>query len=66
LLRPILDLLIVTELLDKTTLALDFKRIFNLIKRALPPNYKAYFIFNRLDKYNYIKGKILIQELQKL
>ena len=59
LLRPISDLLMVAELL-KTTSALDFKRIFYLIKRALLPDYKAYFILNRLDKCNYTKGKILI------
>ncbi|XTI89671.1 hypothetical protein V2W45_1284894, partial [Cenococcum geophilum] len=66
LLRPILDLSIVAELLDETTSAPDFKRIFYLIKRALPPDCKAYFILNGLDECDYAEGKILVQELRKL
>ena len=66
LLRPISDLSIVAELLSETTSTLDFKKIFNLIKRALPPNYKAYFILDGLDECDYTEGKILIQELRKL
>jgi len=66
LLRPISDLSMVAELLNKTTSAPDFKRIFNLIKCALPPDYKAYFILDGLDECDYAEGEILIQELRKL
>jgi ankyrin repeat domain-containing protein 50 len=66
LLRPISDLSIMAELLDETTSGPDFKRIFNIIKRALPPDCKAYFILDGLDECDYTEGKILIQELRKL
>jgi DNA replication protein DnaC len=60
LLRPISDLSIVAEWLNETTSAPDFERIFNLIKRALPPNCKAYFILDGLDECDYTEGKTLI------
>jgi ankyrin repeat domain-containing protein 50 len=66
LLRPIPDLTIAAELLDETSLALDFERIFSLLQRALPPNCKAYFILDGLDECDYAEGKALIQQLRKL
>jgi ankyrin repeat domain-containing protein 50 len=66
LLRTIPDLTIAAELLDETSLALDFERIFSLLQRALPPNCKAYFILDGLDECDYAEGKALIQQLRKL
>jgi ankyrin repeat domain-containing protein 50 len=66
LLHPIPDLAIVAELLDETSLALDFERIFSLLQRALPPNCKAYFILDGLDECDYAERKVLIQQLRKL
>jgi hypothetical protein len=66
LLRPIPDLAIVAELLDETSLVLNFERIFSLLQRALPPNCKAYFILDGLDECDYAERKVLIQQLWKL
>src|SRR5271170_2060402 len=66
LLRPIPDLAIVAELLDETSPALDFERIFSLLQRALPPNCKAYFILDGLDECDDAERKVLIQQLRKL
>ncbi|KAH0551075.1 hypothetical protein GP486_007577, partial [Trichoglossum hirsutum] len=65
-LRPIPDLAMVAEILDETTSALDFERIFTLLQRALPPDRRAYFILDGLDECNYAERKILIQGLRKL
>ena len=66
LLRPIPDLQMVAELLDETSPALDFEKIFSLLQRALPPNCKAYFILDGLDECDYAERKLLIQQLRKL
>ncbi|KAI9763674.1 MAG: hypothetical protein M1839_006322, partial [Geoglossum umbratile] len=66
LLRPIPDLAMVAEILDKTTSALDFERIFTLLQRVLPPDCKAHFILDGLDECDYAERKMLIQQLRKL
>jgi ankyrin repeat domain-containing protein 50 len=66
LLRPIPDLAVVAELLDKTSPALDFERVFSLLQCALPPNCKAYFILDGLDECDYAERQVLIQQLHKL
>ena len=66
LLRPIPDLAMVAEFLNETSPALDFERIFSLLRRALSPNCKAYFILDGLDECDYAERKILIQQLRKL
>jgi ankyrin repeat protein len=66
LLRPILNLAIVAELLNKTTSAWDFEILLSLFRRALPPSYRAYFILDGLDECDSTEKKNLIQHLGKL
>ncbi|KAI9760034.1 MAG: hypothetical protein M1840_002750, partial [Geoglossum simile] len=66
LLRPIPDLAMAAEILDETTSATDFERIFTLLQRTLPPDHKAYFILDGLDECDYAERKTLIQRLRKL
>ena len=65
-LLPIPDLTMVVELLNETSPALEFERIFSLLQRALSPNCKAYFVLDGLDECNYAERKILIPQLRKL
>lgn len=66
LLLPIPDLAMVAKFLDDTTLALDFDRLFNLLRRALPSTYKAYFILDGLDECGDNERNQLILQLRKL
>jgi hypothetical protein len=66
LLRPIADLDIAAEFLDDTTSALDFERMFSLLRRALPSTYRAYFILDGLDECDYNERSILTLKLRKL
>ncbi|KAI9854299.1 MAG: hypothetical protein M1813_001292, partial [Trichoglossum hirsutum] len=66
LLRPIPDLAIAAEILDETTSALDFERLFTVLQRAIPPERKAYFILDGLDGCDYAERKMLIQRLREL
>jgi hypothetical protein len=61
LLRPIPDLSMAAGFLDETTPALDFKGLFSLLQRALPPNFKAYFILDGVDECDNVERQILIQ-----
>lgn len=56
----------VAECLNTTIPAQDIERIFRLLQRNLPPDYKAYFILDRLDECEYAKREILIYQLRKL
>ncbi|KFY57612.1 hypothetical protein V497_05456 [Pseudogymnoascus sp. VKM F-4516 (FW-969)] len=67
LLRPRADLAMVTGFIDRTsTLALDFHAIFSLLKRALPPKSRAYFVLDGLHECDSAERGILIPQLQKL
>ena len=65
-LRTIPDLAIVAELCDTTSSAPDFEKILSLLHRALPPDYKAYFVLDGLDECNRSERDTLVQQLQKL
>jgi len=65
LLRTISDLAIVAELCEET-LALDFGKILSLLRRALPPDHKAYFVLDGLDECDHFERNILAQQLQQL
>jgi ankyrin repeat domain-containing protein 50 len=52
--------------LDETTPVLDFKGLFSLLQRALPPNFKAYFILDGVDECDDVERQILIEQLRKL
>ena len=66
LLYPISDLAKAAEVLNETILAHDCEGIFRLLKRALPPDYKAYFILDGLDECDYTERELLIQQLRNL
>jgi ankyrin repeat protein len=69
LLRPVTDLAIVTRFINKTTtgtLALDFENIFSLLRHALLPMSKAYFVLDGLDECDSAEREILIPQLRKL
>ena len=66
LLCPIPNLVMVAELLNKTTSALDFETLLSLFQHALPPNYRAYFILDGLDECDSTEKQNLIQYLGKL
>jgi ankyrin repeat protein len=67
LLRPMTDLAIGTRFIDETTtLAMDFEKIFGLLRCALPPKFKAYFVLDGLDECDSAEREILIPQLQKL
>ncbi|KAI3328863.1 hypothetical protein HD806DRAFT_519243 [Xylariaceae sp. AK1471] len=65
-LRTIPDLAIVAKLCDTTSPAPDFEKIFSLLHRALPPDYKAYFVLDGLDECNRSDRDILVEQLRKL
>ncbi|KIM96862.1 hypothetical protein OIDMADRAFT_68677, partial [Oidiodendron maius Zn] len=67
LLRPIADLTIATGFINETTtLALDFEKISHLLKLALPPKSKAYFVLDGLDECDSAEREILISQLRSL
>ncbi|KAH6874161.1 hypothetical protein B0T10DRAFT_587963, partial [Thelonectria olida] len=66
LLRPIPDLTIVEELVDKTTSVVDSERILSMLQRALPPNFKASLVLDGLDECDDLQRGTLIQQLRKL
>ncbi|KAH9205014.1 hypothetical protein DL95DRAFT_318379 [Leptodontidium sp. 2 PMI_412] len=66
LLRPIPDLSVAAGFLDETTLALDFEELLSLLQRALPPNFKAYFILDGVDECNDVERQSLIRQARKL
>jgi hypothetical protein len=65
-LRTIPDLAVVAELCDQTSSAPDFDEILNLLRRALPPDYKAYFVLDGLDECDKLERDTLVQQLKKL
>jgi hypothetical protein len=66
LLRPIPDLSMAVGFLDETTPALGFEKLFSLLQRALPPDFKAYFILDGVDECDDVERQILIEQLRKL
>ena len=67
LLRLRADLAMVAGFIDKTTtLALDFEAILGLLKRALPPKSRSYFVLDGLDECDSAEREILILQLRKL
>ncbi|KAH6669833.1 hypothetical protein B0J14DRAFT_486435 [Halenospora varia] len=66
LLRPIPDLHVAAEFLDETTSALDFEDLLSLLQRALPPNFKAYFILDGVDECSDVERQILMRQVRKL
>jgi hypothetical protein len=66
LLRLIPDLAMEADCLNETVPAQDFERIFRLLQRNLPPDYKAYFILDGLDECDHAEREILIYQLRKL
>ncbi|KAF2793318.1 hypothetical protein K505DRAFT_277134, partial [Melanomma pulvis-pyrius CBS 109.77] len=66
LLRTMPDLAMVAELCDETNSSPDFDEILELLCRALPPNYKAYFVLDGLDECVQSERDILVQQLKKL
>ncbi|KAH8786195.1 hypothetical protein BGZ57DRAFT_789032, partial [Hyaloscypha finlandica] len=66
LLRPIPDLSMAAGPLGETTPTLDFEGLISLLQRALPPNFKAYFILDGIDECDDVERQILIQKLRKL
>ncbi|KAK3940766.1 hypothetical protein QBC46DRAFT_341278 [Diplogelasinospora grovesii] len=65
LLRPIPDLTMVEDL-DKTASVLDSERILSVLRRALPPDFKAYFVLDGLDECDDYQRRALIEQLRKL
>lgn len=65
-LRTIPDLDIVAGLCDTTGSAPDFEEIFSLLHRALPPDYKVYFVLDGVDECHRSERDKLVQQLQKL
>lgn len=65
LLRPISDLTIVEELVDKTDI-LDCDGILSMIHRVLPPDFKASFVLDGLDECDDLQRRTLIQHLRTL
>lgn len=66
LLLPIADLTMAAEVIDETASAPDFEKILSLLHRALPSEYKAYFVLDGLDDWDYSERDMLAQQLQKL
>ncbi|KFX88299.1 hypothetical protein V490_07728 [Pseudogymnoascus sp. VKM F-3557] len=67
LLRPREDLSMVAAFVDRTsTLVLDFDAIFSLLRRALPPKSRAYFVLDGLHECDSAERDILIRQLKKL
>lgn len=66
LLRTIPDLAMAAQLCDGTCSALDIENIINVLRRALPSDYKAYFVLDGLDECDYSEREILTQRLQEL
>ncbi|RYP15273.1 hypothetical protein DL767_010342 [Monosporascus sp. MG133] len=66
LLRPIPDLTMVEQLIDKTASVLDFEGILKFLRCALPPDFKAYIVLDGLDECHDLQRPILIQQLRKL
>lgn len=64
LLRTMPDLAVAAQLCDGT--ALDVENILSVLHRALPSNYKAYFVLDGLNECDHTEREILIQQLQKL
>lgn len=66
LLDPFPDLTMVEDVVDRTPLPLDSETIFDLLQRALPPKFKAYFVLDGLDECDDSQRETLIEELWRL
>jgi len=66
LLRPISDLTMVEDLLDKTTSVLDSGSIFGVLQRALPSDFRAYFVLDGLDECDDHQKRAIAEQLRKL
>ena len=66
LLRPIPNLTMVEDLLDKTTSGLDFESILSVLQRALSSDFRAYFVLDGLDECDNHQKRALIEQLRKL
>jgi len=66
LLRTIQNPSAVEESIDTSPLALDSEGILRLLKRALPPAYRAYFVLDGLDECDEYQKQDVILQLQKL
>ncbi|KAK1772738.1 ankyrin repeat-containing domain protein [Phialemonium atrogriseum] len=66
LLHPIADLSTIENILDDATLVLDFETILNLLRRALPPDFKAYFVLDGLDACDDLQRRELIRQVRKV
>jgi len=64
-LRPLSDLTMLEELLDKIAV-LDLDEMRNLLKRALPPDFKAYCVLDGLGECDDVQRQALIQHLREL
>ena len=65
LLRPIPDLSMVQNLIDKTTLVSDAESILGILRHALPPHFKAYFVLDGLDECENHQRQVLTEYLRK-
>ncbi len=66
LLRRISDLTTVQDLVEKTTLVLDSEEILCILRRALPPQFRAYFVLDGLDECDDRQRGALTSYLRKL
>ncbi|OCK77585.1 hypothetical protein K432DRAFT_436450 [Lepidopterella palustris CBS 459.81] len=66
LLRTIPDLAIVAELCNETSSALCFEKILSLLRHALPPDHKAYFVLDGLDECDYSERETLVEQILRL
>ncbi|RYP71282.1 hypothetical protein DL769_004719 [Monosporascus sp. CRB-8-3] len=60
------NLTMVEQLIDETASVLDFEGIVMVLQRALPLDFKAYFVLDGLDECDELQRRILIQQLRKL
>lgn len=66
LLHSIPDLRVITEIPDDTTSDLDFSQLFDLLRRALPCDYRAYFVLDGLDECETLEREAVVQYLKRL
>jgi hypothetical protein len=67
LLLQVVDIRTVTEFIGETTsLALDFQKILNLLRQAILPGSKTYFVLDGLDECDDVQREILTSQLRSL
>lgn len=59
------DLTIVDDIPDQRASVLVFERLLAILRRVLPPDFKAYVVLDGLDECDDVERKVLLQQLRK-